>query len=228
MKKYILIFIVLFASIQLFGQKTAKGGASFYADKFHGRTTANGEKYDKNKYTAAHRKLPFGTMLKVTNLANGKSVIVRVNDRGPFVKNRIIDLSRRAAQELDFIRQGVAKVKIEIINKNTKDSKNQKTEKKTNDKTKIQTKEIYQVNALKSFPKGYSIQVGTFKELVNLMKLSENLSRKYRSQVFVEVGKYKNEKVYKISVGKLRTRKEAESLKLNIKKHYPDCFIVKF
>ena len=225
MKKYVLIFMVLFTSIQLFSQKTAKGGASYYADKFHGRTTANGEKYDKNKYTAAHRKLPFGTMVKVTNLANGKSVIVRVNDRGPFVKNRIIDVSRRAAHELDFIRQGVTKVKIEIIDKNQKTDKN---DQKTNDKAKIEIKEIYQVNALKSFPKGYSIQVGTFKELVNLMELSENLSRKYKSQVFVEVGKYKKEKVYKISVGKLKTKKEAESLKLKIKKHYPDCFIVKF
>lgn len=217
--------MVLFTSIQLFAQKTAKGGASYYADKFHGRTTANGEKYDKNKYTAAHRKLPFGTMVKVTNLVNGKYVIVRVNDRGPFVKNRIIDVSRRAAHELDFIRQGVAKVKIEIIDKNQKTDKN---DQKTNDKAKVEIKEIYQVNALKSFPKGYSIQVGTFKELVNLMKLSENLSRKYKSQVFVEVGKYKKEKVYKISVGKLKTKKEAESLKLKIKKHYPDCFIVKF
>lgn len=70
--------------------------ASYYHDKFHGKRTANGERYNKNGFTAAHKKLPFGTKLKVTNEANGKSIIVKVNDRGPFVKGREIDLSRRA------------------------------------------------------------------------------------------------------------------------------------
>ena len=74
--------------------------ASYYADKFNGRKTTSGKKFDNNKYTAAHKKLPFGTKVKVTNEANGKSVIVEINDRGPFVRSREIDLSRRAFKDI--------------------------------------------------------------------------------------------------------------------------------
>jgi rare lipoprotein A len=91
------------------------GYASFYGDSFVGKMTASGEIYDANQLTAAHRSLPFGTKLKVTNLENRQSVVVRVNDRGPFVPGRIIDLSERAAKELDIIRKGVTRVQIEIV-----------------------------------------------------------------------------------------------------------------
>lgn len=92
--------------------------ASYYADKFHGRKTANGKRYDKNKLTAAHKKLPFGTILKVTNEANGKSQIVEINDRGPFVKSREIDLSRRAFMEIAGNKSfGKLNVTLEILQK---------------------------------------------------------------------------------------------------------------
>jgi rare lipoprotein A len=91
------------------------GESSYYADKFHGRKTANGEIFDMYKKTAAHKTLPFNTMIEVTNLENNKSVIVRVNDRGPFVGNRILDLSYGAAREIDMITSGVAEVRIKII-----------------------------------------------------------------------------------------------------------------
>jgi rare lipoprotein A len=91
------------------------GESSYYADKFHGRKTANGEIFDMYKKTAAHKTLPFNTMLEVTNLENNKSVIVRVNDRGPFVGDRILDLSYGAAREIDMISSGVVEVKIKII-----------------------------------------------------------------------------------------------------------------
>lgn len=93
----------------------ATGVASYYADKFHGRTTANGETFDMYALTAAHRTLPFGTKLKVTSLANNRSVLVRINDRGPFVNGRIIDLSLGAAKEIQMIQSGLAPVKLEII-----------------------------------------------------------------------------------------------------------------
>lgn len=93
-----------------------RGFASYYSDDFIGRTTANGEIYSKNKYTAAHRTLPFGTKLKVTNLRNSKFVFVVVNDRGPFISGRVLDLSYSAAAQLDMIKDGVAEVEIEIIN----------------------------------------------------------------------------------------------------------------
>ena len=93
-----------------------EGTAAFYSDKLHGRKTASGEPYDKNALTAAHRTLPFGTVVKVTNLTNMRSVKVRINDRGPFGDgDRIIDLSRRAAETLDMIRSGVVPVHVEII-----------------------------------------------------------------------------------------------------------------
>jgi rare lipoprotein A len=91
------------------------GFASWYGGKFHGRMTSSGETFDTNELTAAHRTLPFGTMVKVTNLANGKSVVVKINDRGPFVDGRIIDLSRAAASELDMLGMGVAEVSLEIV-----------------------------------------------------------------------------------------------------------------
>ena len=93
-----------------------EGLASYYANHFHGRKTSSGIIYDKNGYTCAHRTLPFGTMLKVTNLRNNKSTIVKVNDRGPFAHKRIIDLSYAAAKDIGLIGAGVAMVRIEKIN----------------------------------------------------------------------------------------------------------------
>jgi rare lipoprotein A len=92
-----------------------EGIASFYGDEFNGRPTASGEIYDGTKYTAAHPSLPFGTLLQVTNLANNHQVTVRVNDRGPFVASRIIDLSKAAAEALGMLNTGTAKVEIETV-----------------------------------------------------------------------------------------------------------------
>jgi rare lipoprotein A len=99
--------------------KIQVGRASWYGKAFHGRLTANGETYDMFQFTAAHRTLPLGTMLKVTNLRNGKWVIVRINDRGPYVGNRIVDLSYGAAQMLNLRAKGVEKVKLEILEPTT-------------------------------------------------------------------------------------------------------------
>lgn len=91
------------------------GIASWYGEEFHGRPTANGETFDMNELTAAHRTLPMPVFVRVTNLENGRSLILRVNDRGPFARNRIIDVSRRAAQLLGFERQGVAQVRVQFV-----------------------------------------------------------------------------------------------------------------
>jgi len=92
-----------------------QGMASYYGDQFQGKKTASGEPYDRGAYTCAHRTLPFGTQVRVTNLKNKKSVLVRVNDRGPWVEGRIIDLSYVAASDIGMIRDGVIKVKITIL-----------------------------------------------------------------------------------------------------------------
>ena len=96
------------------GAKQISGVAAYYSQNYRGRT-ASGARYDPNKFTAAHRTLPFGTRLRVTNLSNGHSVTVRINDRGPFVRGRDVDVSYSAAQTLGITEQGVAKVKLEVV-----------------------------------------------------------------------------------------------------------------
>jgi len=94
---------------------TSYGVASFYGPGFHGRKTANGEVFDQNALTAAHKKLPFGTVLNVTDIDSGRSVKVRINDRGPFIRGRDIDVSQGVAKRLGFIKKGVVNVKLEIL-----------------------------------------------------------------------------------------------------------------
>jgi len=97
------------------GSFSQEGMASWYGKKFQGRKTASGERFNMYDLTAAHPTLPFGSMVKVTNLGNGKSVVVRINDRGPNTKGRIIDLSYAAAKKIDMIQAGTARVRIELI-----------------------------------------------------------------------------------------------------------------
>ncbi len=118
----VLIFFILLVFSSAYAKRdsswvgyTESGKASYYATKFQSKKTASGERYDKAKKTAAHRKLPFGTKVKVTNTKNGKSVIVRINDRGPFVKGRVIDLSGSAFKAIANFDDGVVEVKIKVI-----------------------------------------------------------------------------------------------------------------
>jgi len=94
---------------------TQVGVASYYSDRFHGRRTANGERYDRNDLTAVHSHLPFGSIIRVTNLRNNLSVELRVNDRNHFRNGRLLDVSKRAARELGFIGSGLARVEIEVL-----------------------------------------------------------------------------------------------------------------
>jgi len=117
MKKIFLLFLIIAALSSCHRKAYLDGGsetgyASYYSESYNGKKTANGEIFHSSELTAAHKKLPFGTKVKVTNLSNGKTVKVRVNDRGPFVSGRIIDLTSRAAKKLDMLAAGVAKVKI--------------------------------------------------------------------------------------------------------------------
>lgn len=111
----ILISAPTLASARVKAGQTQKGVASYYHDSLHGNKTANGEIYRKGERSAAHKTLPLGTKVRVTKLSNGKSIVVRINDRGPFVKGRIIDLSRRAARDLGIIRSGISKVRVEVL-----------------------------------------------------------------------------------------------------------------
>jgi len=105
--------LLSFAMLSMAGAET--GVASYYADSLNGNPTASGEPYDKTALTAAHRSLPFGTKVRVTNLSNDKSVVVRINDRGPHVKKRVIDVSGAAAKKLGLLDSGTAKVSIKVL-----------------------------------------------------------------------------------------------------------------
>ena len=109
-----ILLLMIFGSV-LHSQE--KGKASYYADKFVGKTTANGEIYQHHLKTAAHKTLPFGTMVKVTNLKNNKSVVVKINDRGPFIKGRIIDLSKSASKQIGGVLPGIIEVEIFVLSK---------------------------------------------------------------------------------------------------------------
>lgn len=117
MKKILLLVFLFVSSFYVFAGKVYKSSAtaSYYGKDFHGKKTSNGEVFNMNDLTCAHKSLPFDTILRITNLSNGKTVKVRVNDRGPFVVGREIDLSTAAAKKLDMMKAGTAKVKIEIV-----------------------------------------------------------------------------------------------------------------
>lgn len=99
----------------MLAQAAKSGRASWYGPGFHGKRTANGERFNQNAMTAAHRTLPFGTKVKVTNLHNGRSVVVRINDRGPFSRGRVIDLSKAAASVIGLFQSGTAPVRIQVL-----------------------------------------------------------------------------------------------------------------
>jgi len=128
---------------------TEEGNASWYGNPFHGRRASNGETYDMHKLTAAHRTLPFETMVRVTNLSNNKSTVVRITDRGPFVENRVIDLSMAAAREIESIGPGVVRVRLEVLGN---------------------------VDPTVGF---FTVQVGAFRDRGNAERLRDRLSASY-------------------------------------------------
>ena len=111
------VILLIFVLIPVYTARAEEtiGHASWYGPGHHGMRTASGEKFNMNNFTAAHRDIAFGTRVKVLNIENGRSTIVRINDRGPFIKDRIIDLSHAAASELGFLRRGTSMVKIEVV-----------------------------------------------------------------------------------------------------------------
>ena len=150
-----------------------EGNASWYGVPFHGRRASNGEIYDMNKLTAAHRTLPFDTMVRVTNLNNGKTTTVRITDRGPFVENRIIDLSLAAAREIGSVGPGVVPVRIEMITPG--------------------------VDVTGGF---FTVQVGAFRDAGNAQRLRDRLSASY-SPIFIQQYDSPDGLFYRVRVGKV-------------------------
>jgi rare lipoprotein A len=230
MNKLVLSFflLVVLSNLSIAQDFNQEGIASYYADKFEGRQTASGEKYKHSKYTAAHKTLPFGTVIKVTNLSNSKYVEVKVNDRGPYVEGRIIDLSKAAAGDLDMISSGLAKVRIEIIDAGDGKGNDYRTGSTGQSDLHEQEREFYDFSVTRTKPSGYGVQIGSYRELANLIRLAENLKASYKKKVTVQVSVINEVKIYKMIVGQEKTQEKAEQLKGKLKKRYPDSFIVKF
>jgi len=215
---------ILFATF-CFAQ-TQTGKASFYADKFEGHPTASGEKYKHSKLTGAHKSLPFGTVVRVTNLKNNLSVEVTINDRGPYVEGRIIDLSRAAAEQLGFTNVGLADVSLEVTDPG--DGKTSDPGRPI-DQVSVDEKEFYtfEINRV-NHPKGYGVQIGTYQELVNLMRLSENLKNSYKKDVTVQVKILNGVKYYGLILGQFSSREKAEQFRAELRNKFPDAFIVEY
>jgi rare lipoprotein A len=221
---YLILLLVITSNLSIAQIQT--GTASYYADKFEGKPTASGEKYKHNKLTAAHKTLPFGTKVRVTNLSNNNSVEVVINDRGPFIEGRVIDLSKSAAEKLGFIVNGLAEVRIEVIDAG--DGKGGGPIKPVSDVV-IQDREYYEFSVEKTNPlSGFGVQIGTYQEMINLIRLYDNMKSSYRKKVIVQVKVVNDTRFYSVIVGKLSSRNKAESLLKDVKKRHPDAFIVAY
>ncbi len=219
MKPYTVDGVQYCPTIPYIGQ-TFEGTASWYGPNFHGNQTSNGEYYDMHAATAAHKTLPINTLLKVTNLETGASTIVRVNDRGPFVKNRIIDLSRQAAVDIGMIKKGTAPVRLEVIDfDKTASSYCQNKPKQKKTITPIKTKS-------KPTPFTYKVQIVSTQD----KNKAQALVKKYaiiggRYQASLKTKTFWQRTYYKVLIGDFDTADEAQNF---IATHYFDgAFVVK-
>jgi rare lipoprotein A len=195
-----------------------RGIASWYGKKFHGKPTSSGEIYDMHAMTAAHKTLPIPTDVRVTNLRNGKSIIVTVNDRGPFVDSRIIDLSHSAAQKLDMISAGTAFVEVETFTGNARktslltDTSDQPAVTKTavaiaNPISSAAAEPTMDTTVIRLY-----LQVGAFGERLNAQKLQQQLSGHGISNVVIHYDEGREPALYRVRLGPISNVKEYDSL----------------
>jgi rare lipoprotein A len=193
-----------------------KGTASWYGNKFHGHLTSNGEIYNMYSMSAAHKNLPLPTYLQVTNLANNKSVVVRVNDRGPFHQSRIIDLSYSAAYKLDMLKTGTASVSITVVDLDKNDL--------ANAKIKDQVKPpIHSINSTTA-PSVNFIQVFTTRNLLLAKNTASALTSLYQKDTIHP----ERDGLYRVQIGPFLNQSELKQMISHLKKSgYPDSYILK-
>lgn len=220
-------FLVLCLPFLFFDSATAqvgftqKGTASYYSIPFHGRKTANGEIFDMEAHTAAHQTLAFNSMVKVTNLKTKKSVVVRINDRGPFRKKRILDLSHSAAKALNFLHQGTIQVQLEVIDIQNK-SRHNKVEFES-----FEVGKFYRSNGKEFTPDGYGIQIVSLSDKNNALKTCKQLEAKGYKAVIKVIESSQN-RLYRILAGTYSTEKSATKAHRKLLKVYPECFVLVF
>jgi rare lipoprotein A len=245
MKSFVLYFLFSLSSVAYTQTQIGKG--SFYDDKFEGRQTANGEIYKHSLPTAAHRKLAFGTKVKVTNLQNYKTAIVTINDRGPFIKGRIIDLSRSVAQSLDMPNNSIIEVKIEVLKDQNvtialspispstlqttaiKPSSNKEvtsTDLQMKSENDHEVNEFYQMNINEITPDFFGLQIASFQDTDNLLRMANRLKVTYNTEVLVQIKTVSGLKIYTIILGQYNNRQAAEEFQDKIVSNYPESFII--
>jgi rare lipoprotein A len=218
------LILLIFCLVCVFAEAQEVGLASYYHDYFTGKTTANGEKYDPNQLTAAHKSLPLGTVIKVINQENNKSVIVRINDRGPYVKGRILDLSKVAAIQLGIIESGFAKVSYEII-----ENKPVVVQAKDSFVEQLPDERFYIVNQVDSAVKmSFGIKLGNYDDPKLAFIIAKELKTKYNATAYIQTVKLMKGSTYRIFVGNFSLQQEAEQLKETLKKYSPDCVVVNY
>ncbi len=186
------------------------GMASWYGDDFHAKRTANGEKYDMNTLTAAHRTLPLPSIVKVTNLENGRSLVLRVNDRGPYAKDRIIDISRRGAQLLGYQTKGITKVRVEILPDESKALKAALLNQAASNASLINKTAKDLSSQDKNKAKEYYIQTGSFSDRDLALGFSQKLTR-FGSPKIKEA--YVNDRLYyRVRLGPVLDEDKAQGI----------------
>jgi rare lipoprotein A len=221
--------ILLLSFCESFGQIgfKQKGRASYYAHDFHGRKTANGEKFNMNAFTAAHKTLDFNCLVKVINTENNRSVVVRINDRGPYYKNRILDLSRMAAHKLGIVKNGTARVKLEVIGYHNKTEDEQVTKNDEFAFEEFAPGSFYNRKGESQQLEGYGVQIGAFKDKENAVKTCLNFEIKgFRS--FIKVLENGNGRLYRIIVGVCKNEQRAEKVYKKLKRKGWNGFITKY
>ena len=201
--------------------------ASWIADDFHGLRTASGELYDKDALTASHRTLPMNTRVEVTNLENGRFTVVRINDRGPFKKNRIIDVSRRAAEELGMISAGLAKVRLRVLEGQGAPSgqgaaEAAATKQPAPDETSKAGSVAGQSSAAPS--DSWYVQVGAFQDRENAKNVLAGLYSAGYGQS--RISRSQDDGLYRVQAGSFASRADAEAALETLKPQYPAGYVI--
>ncbi len=180
-----------------------KGNASWYGPDFHGKLTSNGETYNMHDMTAAHKTLPMNTIVKVTNLRNNKTAVVRINDRGPFIATRIIDLSNKAAHKIDMVGRGTAPVTIEILGFEVKGRKI------------IPTKKQLKASPQRKSLSGFALQIASFSKIEGAIKTQEKFDNTDGYKTIIKDMQGENGRVFKVWLKGFKSEHEARDYKAN-------------
>ncbi|MDD2449542.1 MAG: septal ring lytic transglycosylase RlpA family protein [Sulfurimonas sp.] len=212
MRPYVIRGIKYYPTVVSVGDRF-QGRASWYGPDFHGKHTSNGEIYNMYDMTAAHKTLPMNTIVKVTNQTNGKTIIVRINDRGPFVDNRIIDLSKTGASKIDMIGAGTAPVSLEILGFETKGKKNIPSKK--------ELKKLPQNEVVSEF----ALQIASFSRIEGALKMQEMHDKTDGYRTIIKDVETQSGRMFKVWLKGFKSEQEARDYKAQ--GHFKNAFIVR-